>query len=715
MLGRTFVPADDVRGGGAAGPVAVISHAFWQRHFAGARDVIGRSLVLERVPFTIVGVTARGFFGLTPGRWFDVAIPFGAEPLVRGSQSRLDRRTSWWLSVMVRLKRGQTVDDATAALRGLQPQIRTATLPPTRAEQFLAEPFTIEPAATGRSGLRDQYQRPLMVILVVVGLVLLIACANIANLLLARATARSHEWSVRLALGASRGRLARQLLIESLILAGAGAAAGLVVAQWASELLVAQLSRDSVVLDLSLDGRLLAFTAAAGSLSALVFGVAPALRAARAVPIEAMKDRGRSNAGGGRITAANGLVLAQVVLSVVLVVCAGLFLRTFSGLAHVPLGFDRDRVLVTDIDARRADLSAESRLAAYDRIRERVLGVPGVSAAGISVIAPLSGAVWSRRVEVSGSNRPRNADVDGPEGFGYTDRTIPEDSPLAIFNAITPGWIATYGTPLLAGRDISDRDGPASPRIALVNQAFARKFLDGANPIGHIVQPTRDPGLPAIEIVGLLGDAVFRNVREPMLPTVYVPLSQASDDPQPIPPPEVSLSVRAASASPAALAKTVAAAVSEINPTLALTSYPLAEQVNESLVQERLLAMLSAAFGALALVMAAVGLYGVTSYAVTLRRSEIGIRMALGATRAAVMRLVLARVSLLIGVGIIVGLALAAWASQFVTSLLYGLEPGDPVTLAASAATLAVIGAVAGWIPAHRASRLDPTEVLSEV
>jgi len=323
--------------------------------------------------------------------------------------------------------------------------------------------------------------------------------------------------------------------------------------------------------------------------------------------------------------------------------------------------------------------------------------------------------VWSRRVEVSGSNRPRNADVDGPEGFGYTDRTIPEDSPLAIFNAITPGWIATYGTPLLAGRDISDRDGPASPRIALVNQAFARKFLDGANPIGHIVQPTRDPGLPAIEIVGLLSDAVFRNVREPMLPTVYVPLSQASDDPQPIPPPEVSLSVRAASASPAALAKTVAAAVSEINPTLALTSYPLAEQVNESLVQERLLAMLSAAFGALALVMAAVGLYGVTSYAVTLRCSEIGIRMALGATRAAVMRLVLARVSLLIGVGIIVGLALAAWASQFVTSLLYGLEPGDPVTLAASAATLAVIGAVAGWIPAHRASRLDPTEVLSEV
>jgi predicted permease len=711
ILGRTFVPADDVRGGGPAGPVAVISYGFWQRHFAGARDVVGRTLMLDRVPFTIVGVTPREFFGLTPGRSFEVAIPLGAEPLVRGSASRLDRRTSWWLAVMVRLKRGQTVDDATTALRGLQPQIRAATLPATRSDRYLREPFTFEAAATGRSGLRNEYQRPLMVILVVVGLVLLIACTNIANLLLARATARSHEWSVRLALGASRGRLARQLLIESLLLAAAGAAAGLVVAQWASELLVAQLAAD---LDLSLDWRVLAFTAAAACLAALVFGVAPALRAARGVPIDAMKDRGRSNAAGGRITAANGLVLAQVVLSVVLVVCAGLFLRTFSGLVQVPLGFDRDRVLVTEIDARRADLTPEAQLATYGRIRERVLGVPGVSAAGISIIAPLSGRLWSRRVEVSGSNRPRNADVDGPEGMGYTDRAIPENGPLAIFNAITPGWIATYGTPLLAGRDLSDRDGPASPRVALVNQAFARKFLDGANPVGHTVQPTRDPGLPVIDIVGLVSDTAFRNVREPVLPIVYVPLAQASDDPQ-IPHSEVSLSVRADSSAPEALSKTVAAAVSEINPTLPLTSYSLADQVNESLVQERLLAILSAAFGTLALVMAAVGLYGVTSYAVNLRRSEIGIRMALGATRAVVMRLVLARVSLLVGAGITVGLALAAWASRFVTSLLYGLEPGDPITFAVAAVTLAVIGAVAGWIPAHRASRLDPTEVLSDV
>jgi putative ABC transport system permease protein len=719
VLGRTFVPADDVRGGGPGGPVAVISYAFWQRHFGGARDVIGRTLTLERVPLTIVGVTPREFFGLNVGRTFEVAVPFGAEPLIRASESRLNRRSSWWLSVMVRLKPGQTIEAAAAAMQSLQPQIREATIPPlpagASADEYLSEPFTFERAALGRSGLRDQYQQPLMVMMVVVGLVLLIACANIANLLLARATARSHEWSVRLALGASRGRLARQLLIESLTLAVLGAAAGLIVAQWGSQLLVAQLSSDSVFLELPLDWRALGFTAAIGFLAAVVFGVAPALRAARGVPIDAMKDRGRNNATTGRASVANGLVVAQVVLSLVLVVGAGLFLRTFSSLIHVPLGFDRDRVLVTDIDARRAELAPVARLATYEQIRQRVLAVPGVASACVSIVAPLSGAMWSRRVEVSGSSRVSTGHTDGPEGFGYTDSPIPDSSPLAIFNAITPGWISTYGTTLLAGRDLSERDGSSSPRVALVNQAFARKFLDGANPIGHTVQPTRDAGSPKIEIVGLLSDAVYRNVREAILPTVYIPLSQFSDDPVQIAPAEVSLSVRAAAASPALLTKSVAAAIGEVNPTLALASYAMADQVNETLVQERLLAILSASFGALALLMAAVGLYGVTSYAVHLRRAEIGIRMALGATRAAVVRLILGRVSVLVGIGIVAGLAIGGWASRFVATLLYGLEPHDPITLIGSAATLALIGMVAGWLPAKRASRLDPTQVLSDI
>ena len=718
-LGRLFLPSDDVRGGGREGPVAVISHGFWQEHFGGARDVIGRTLTLERVPVTIVGVTPPGFFGLTVGRSFDVAVPFGVEPLIRGAnESRLNRRTSWWLSIMVRLKRGQSLEEATTILQALQSGLREATLPPPRpgetVDEYLTEPLTLVSAAAGQSGLREQYSRPLVVILVVVGLVLLIACANIANLLLARATARGHEWSVRLALGASRGRLARQLLIESLLLATMGAAAGLIVARWGSDLLVSQLDTDTVSLELPLDWRVLAFTSGVAIVAALVFGVAPALRAARRPPIDAMKDRGRSHASSGRATVANALVVAQVVLSVVLVVCAGLFLRSFGRLTQVPLGFDRDRVLLAEIDARRADLAPAARLAAYDRIRQRVLAVSGVETASISIVAPLSGAMWSRRVEVSGSALRSDGPVDGPEGFGFTDRGIPENSPLAVFNGITPGWIATFGTPLLAGRDITERDGPSAPRVALVNQAFSRKFLSGENPVGHTVRPSREAGSPTIEIVGLLADAVYRDVREPILPTVYVPLSQSSDETPPIAPADVTLSVRAASSQPGLLTKSVAAAVFEINPTLAVTFSGLDRQVSATLMRERLLAILSASFGTLALLMAAVGLYGVTSYAVNLRRVEIGIRMALGATRGSVIRLVLGRVAILIGIGIVTGLAVGAWASRFVATLLYGLGPSDPGTLIASAATLALIGAVAGWLPANRASRLDPTRVLRD-
>ena len=723
-LGRLFQPADDARGGGSRGAVVVISHAFWQSHFGGAPDAIGRTLTLERVPLTIVGVTPPGFYGLAPGRSFDVVIPLGAEPLIRGSESRLDRRTSWWLQVFVRLKHGQSIEAATGLMQTLQPGIREATLPPSSPgrslDGHLADPFTFVDAARGPSGLRDDYSRPLLVLMAVAGLVLLIACANVANLLLARATARSHEWSVRLALGASRGRLARQLLIESLLLAAMGAAAAVAVAHWGSRLLVAQLATDAVSLELPLDVRMLAFTAAAGLIAALVFGVAPAWRAARGAPIDAMKDRGRTPGASSRTPMASGLVLVQVALSLVLLIGAGLFLRSFSGLTQVPLGFERGRVLLAVIDARRADLAPAARLAEYERIHHRVLAVPGVEQAAVSITAPL-GAMWSRRIDVSGSAlRGSDAAGVGPEGFGFTDRPIPGNAPLAMFNGITSGWIATFGTPLLAGRDLSERDGPASPRVGLVNQAFARKFLEGANPVGHTIQPTQEPGLPAIEIVGLVADAVYRDVREPTLPTAYVPLSQSIDrslveDPTVTSaPPVVTLSIRATSGQPGLLTHSVAAAVGEINPTLALTFEPLDDRISGALTRERLLAILSASFGLLALLMAAVGLYGVTSYAVSLRQTEIGIRMALGATRASVVRLVLARVSRLVGAGIVVGLAIGAWASRFVATLLFGLEPGDPGTLVASAATLALIGAVAGWLPAHRASRLDPTRILHD-
>jgi putative ABC transport system permease protein len=703
MLGRTFTPADDTRGGGPDGAVAVISYSFWQRQFGGAADAIGKRLDLERVGFTIIGVTGPDFFGPDVGRAFDVAVPIGVEPLVRGKESWLDARSTWWLTVMARLKPGQSVDAGTAAIRGVQPQIREATMPPdwrpSDKDRYLKEKFTLVAAGTGNSSMRQRYERPLLTLLVVVGLVLLIACANIANLLLARATARRHELSVRVALGASRWRLARQLLCESFVLAGSGAAAGMLLASWASRLVVRQLSTQTstVFLDLSPDWRVLAFTIGVTVATALLFGTVPALRASGVAPIDALKEHGRGTSSDSRAGLASGLIVAQVALSLVLVVAAGLFMRTFSSLSGLHLGFDRDRVLLVTINAQRTEIPPADRLATFERIRQRVLAVPGVASAAVSLVTPVSGSTWDNRVDISDS-------VD-----------LPEREKQSNFNAITPGWLTTFGTPLIAGRDIAGGDRKGTPPIAIVNQTFARKFLNGASPIGHTVTTGgAGPGAePPREIVGVVGDAVYRALREPVPPTMYVPLAQLDESRRPAPA-SMSVSVRSATGNPALLARSVSAAISGVNRDLALTFRPLVDQVNASLTQERIVAMLAGFFGALALLLAAIGLYGVTSYAVSRRRTEIGIRMALGAAPGGVVRMVLSRVTLLVVIGVAVGGALSLWASKFVETLVYGLEPRDPVTLAGAAVVLAAVGAIAGWLPAHRASRIDPAEVLRD-
>ncbi|MBK7908665.1 MAG: ABC transporter permease [Gemmatimonadetes bacterium] len=696
-LGRFFTPDDDRRGGGADGPVVVISHRLWQQRFGGAPDVVGRTFTLSRVSYTIIGVAPASFLGHDVGRNVDAYVPIGTEPLVRGPDSGLDRRSHWWMAIFVRLRPDQTPEVATAILRGVQTQIREATLPQDwRAEmleRYLVDPFELQRASAGVSQLRTRYQRPLFALAAVVGLTLLIACGNIANLMLARASARRHDFAVRTALGASRWRIARQLLTENLVLSLLGAALGLLLALWFSRLIIAQIATTAsqVTLDLGLDARMLAFTGGVAILTTLLFGVGPSVLAARTPPMDALKEQGRGTTSGTQRAVANALVVAQVTLSLLLVVGAGLFVRTFVALADVDLGFVPARALVVELGAQRTGVAPEARGQMYENVRQAALAVPGVTHAAFSVITPVSGSTW-------------NGDLVFPRKPDLT-----EEERIVDFNYVTPGWFATYGTRILRGRDFDARDRPGTPRVALVNESFVRKYFDGVDPIGEVVSPVglpTSPGAP-IEIIGVVADAVYRSPREPFGPTMYRALEQNATAAS-----GTTMTIRTTSDQPAALQRALTAAIASVHPDLSVTYRPLEEFVEAALAQERLIAMLSGFFGALALLLAAIGLYGITAYSVVRRRAEIGIRLALGATPGGVVRGVLSRTGMLVAGGILLGGVASWWASRFVSSLLFGLAPTDPVTIAGAMLVLAAVSAVAGWIPARRAARVEPAEAL---
>ena len=700
MLGRTFTDADDRRDGGPDGPVAVVGYEFWRRHFGGATDAIGRQLVLDSVAYTVIGVTPQGFFGPDVGRSFDVVLPLRTWALLRGPDNFLEERNSRTLRVMVRLKPRQDIAAAAAALNAIRPRIREATLPPnTSAQQlarYLTRPLTLRPAATGDSRVRGGYQRPLFTLLVIAALVLLIACVNIANLLLARTVARRHQISVMRALGASRWRIARQHLTESVILAGAGMTSGVVFAQWTSQILMRQLSTPSstVFLDLRLDWRVLMFTSVVGIATAVVFGVLPALHAARVAPIESIKEQQRGLRSGNPQSIANPLVVGQVALSLVLVVAAGLFLRSFAGLAMLPLGFDVDRLTVAAISTSPTVVKTEQLPAIYAQVRQRAAAVAGVERVAMSRLLPLGSGESSTSFS-----------LDGPQSAVRLSANTHE---------VSPDFFRTLGIPIIAGRDIELADRVATPRVALVNHAFVRRYLGGVNPIGRrIIQPALQPGVAepiATEIVGVVGDAVYRVLRNPAPPTIYFALDQRAQQPS-----STYLYVRAAGTSPAAMTHGLAAALIGMNAGIQFQFRAMEEQVHASLTRERLLAILTGFFGVLGVLLAGIGLFGVTSYAVTQRRAEISIRLAIGATPERVVRLVLGRVAMLVAAGIAAGVILTWWLAQFVSAMqLYGIQPRDLTTIAGAALLLAAVAAFAGWWPARRAARIDPAPLLRE-
>jgi predicted permease len=691
-VGRLITPTDDAAGGGPDGVVAVISYAFWQSQLAGSPRVVGSHVLFERVPVTIIGVTPPAFQGVIVGRSFDVAVPIRAQPLLMPSTPYTEDGP--WLRIMLRLKHGQSLQKATAAIRAAQPAIRAGSMGVSTgaSETFMKEPFRLDFVGTGVSPLRDRFARPLLVLLAVVGLVLVIACGNIANLLLARGAARRHEMAVRLALGASRWRLARQLLVESVLMAAIGSAIALIVAVWVGQGIIGQLSTFMmpIAMPMSTDWRMLGFTALTMVITTLLFGLVPAWQAGGAAPASVVQaaDRQRGDrAGDGRLSGA--LVVLQVALSLTLIVTAALLVRSFERLAGAPLGFEADRAIAVTLGA--PSVPARDRHALYERLIAAVRAVPGVSHAGGSMNPPIAGTLIGNFV-VS------EPGVAAP----------PEAEPFSQSDQITSGFIAAYGMTLQAGRDFDDRDTAHGRPVMIVNEAFLRRFVPGDSPVGRVVDLTYrmpmqpDFSLGSKTIVGVVRDSVFRSMRERGRPTIYLPFTQMAG---PILHSDFYIVARARAGSPALLMRPVSNAILAVSRDLTVTMRPVAEQVDAALAQDRLVASLATFFGALAVLLAALGLYGVTAYSVARRRAEIGVRMALGAAPARIIRLVLVRVSWLIIVGVSVGLALSLWASTMMASLLYGLGPRDPMTLVAAAALLCGVG-VGGWL-ASRVSRVS--------
>jgi predicted permease len=693
-LGRLFNSEDDRKGCGSPG--VVLSHAFWRREFGGDPSVVGRQMKIEGKSFQVVGVTPASFYGLEVGRSFDLAVPVCSEALLSGEEnSRLASGSNWWLIVMGRLKPGWTGERAAAHLAALSPGIFADTLPanypPESVKDYRESRLTTFPAAAGVSQLRDKYESPLWLLLAIAATVLLIACANLANLLLARASAREREVAIRLALGASRARVVRQLLTESLLLAAAGAVLGALLAENLSQLLVSLISTENEPLFVAtrMDWRVVAFGAGAALLTCALFGLAPALRATRVGAGAVVKSFGRGvTAGRGRFRLRRALVVSQVALSLALVVGALLFSRSLSKLSTQDAGLQRDGVLVTRLDLSPLGLPKERRLQFRRELLERVRAVPGVESAAEANVLPLTGNWWGNRTWMEGT------DPAGAQG--------------SVFNRVSPEYFKTMGIALLAGRDFGDQDAPEAPKVAVVNETFARQVAGGANPLGRRFRVEATPGSAekVYEIVGLVKDSKYKSLRDGFMPSVYLPASQSPE------PGEYTQFLVRTKTAPAALAPVLKRAIGEVSPDINIVFRVFKTEVESSLLRERLMATLSASFGLLALVLACIGLYGVMSYGVAVRTNEIGIRLALGAQGHDVLRLILREVALLVAAGVAAGLPAALAAAQLFSSLLYGVTPADPASISLAVLLMLAVAALAGYLPARRATKVDPMVAL---
>ncbi|MPY87486.1 MAG: FtsX-like permease family protein [Luteitalea sp.] len=694
VLGRTF--GEEARAEGTA-PYAVISYNYWRRRFGGRPDILGATMAIRGGLFSIIGVAPASFFGETVGQRPDAWLPLSMQATVLPGRDWLRDQPGnvekvMWLHVFGRLEPGVTIETAQAGAnvlfqQGLAAYYGSAPTPEAQKE-FLDQRLKLRPAATGASQIRGQFSEPLLMLLAAAGIVLLIACANLGNLLLARATARNREISVRLALGASRGRLIRQLLTESMVLALLGGIVGLGAAFLIRTGLL-RLVPDSIELPGAPDVRVLAFAFALTLAAGLVLGLLPALRTTRTNAATGLKEQGRGLTGSTVwLRVSKFVVIGQLALSLPLLVGAGLLLRTLSNLQRAHLGYPKERVLLVRVDAQTAGYEESRRPALFGQLLDRIQAVPGVRA-----------TTYSKNGLFSGSDSGDQVIVEGYARQGNNDRG-------SAYDHVGPNYFSTLGIPVLLGREITEDDQPSSQKVCVINEAFAKLFFEGRNPLGMHVTQVYGNQRNTYQIVGVARDSRAHRIRGEIEHRFYVPVTQPVTMPN-----EVSLAIRTAAA-PSNVIAGVRRALLRIDSTLPITARPLTELVDEQMVQERLLARLSIAFGVVGLLLAAIGLYGVLSYGVARRTNEIGIRKALGAQHGALIAMILRETGALLAVGLVAGIALSAATIRLITSRLYGLEPTDPVTFVAAIAVLSGVALVATWLPAHRASRVDPLVAL---
>jgi predicted permease len=696
-LGRVFTAQDDLIQGGH--PIAVLSYGYWKTRFAADPGVIGRKIVLNGYPLTIVGVSRKGFDGVEPGYAPQLRVPMMMKHLLTDKFYTLNNRRGRFAQVFGRLKPGVTLEQARAGLQPLFHQILQmevqekdfAKASEHTRQQFLKMWMDVLPAANGRSDLRRQFSNPLLALMVIVSLVLLIACSNVANLLIARATARQKEIAVRLALGAGRRRLILQLLEESLLLSGMGGILGIGLAVAIDNALIGFLPQGVSQLTLSAtpDGRVLGFTLLISVLTGVLFGLAPAIQSTRPQLAGTLKDQAGGVVGGASVGFRKALVVAQVSLSLLLLIAAGLFIQSLKNLQGVNPGFETRNLLSFSVNPALNGYKPERSLQFYRQLTERLGRTPGVSSVTLAVMALLDGNEWDSSVTVEGYSAKEGEWIDPHMQF------------------ISTGYFQTLAVPVMLGRDFSDRDDKGTPPVALINERFAKRYFAGRSPVGLHVGMGGNPGTKTdIEIVGVVKDTRYESLRDEIPYELYRPYRQM-DFVQ-------GMTVYArAQGDPTAIFAAMRHSVNELDSNVPVYRVrTLDQQLDKSLMSERLLASLSGVFGLLATGLAAIGLYGVMAYMVVRRTREIGIRMALGADRGSVVWLVMREVLALSAVGVIIGGGAAYAATRLVQKQLFGILPTDALTMAASACGIAAVAVLAGYLPARRATAIDPMRAL---